>query len=197
MRFLRNPHRDARLLQTQSSTGLATSGVGHNVQPKMRASSTSVATNYAMIYGNGSQFDFGASKQYGAGVFIRGPGNDGSLFKFYRVIMSACTFDDHLHPMPVWGVGPDSPVTGTGGNSLTNFQHLGGPVSSEGGNSLYYDDLVKVKPFTGNVADNPICFGVVIYNDHTSGINDKAYNYHISVLREGGEVPDALARHDL
>ena len=99
--------------------------------------------------------------------------------------------------MPVWGVGPDSPVTGTGGNSLTIFQHLGGPVSSEGGNSLYYDDLVKVKPFTGNVADNPICFGVVIYNDHTSGINDKAYNYHISVLREGGEVPDALARHDL
>ena len=197
MRFIRSPHRDARILKSGGTTTLATTGQGHDQQPNVRAGTTSVATNYGTLHTQHTSFDFSAGKQYGAGVFIRGPGNDGDLFKFYRVIITACTFDDHLHPMAIWGIGPASISVSLTGNQLTNFQHIGASIAKQKGNSLIYDDLVKVAPFTGASSSRSICFGVVIYNDSATDIDNGAYNYNISVLREGGEVPDALARHDL
>ena len=197
MRFLRNPHRDARLLKSGGTTTLATTGQGHDQQPNMRAGTSSVATNYGTLHTQHTSFDFAAGKQYGAGVFIRGPGNDGSLWKYYRVIISACTFDDHLHPMAVWGIGPSTITVALGGNQLTNFQHIGPSIAKQKGNSLIYDDLLKVQPFTGDASSRSICFGLVIYNDSTSDIDDGAYNYNISVVREHGDLPDAVSLHDI
>ena len=197
MRFLRNPHRDARLLKLDGPKDLASTGRGHSINPNMRAGTATVAENYGTMHGNETTMTFNANNQYGAGVFVRGPGVDGDLFKFYRIIMTACTYNNHLHPIPVTGVGPATITTNAAGNQLSKFQHMGAPVTSNTGNSLMFDELVKVQPFTGSSESRSICFGVVIYNDHTSNITGAAYNYSISVLREGGEVPDALARHDL
>ena len=88
MRFLRNPHRDARLLQIQTGVSLATTGRALSTNPNVRAYADTPATNYATMHGNGTGFSFAGNNQYGAGVFIRGPGNDGDLWKYYRVIMT-------------------------------------------------------------------------------------------------------------
>ena len=197
MRFLRNPHRDARLLKLDGPRDLASTGRGHSINPNMRAGTSAIAESYGTMHGNETTMTFSANEQYGAGIFICGPGNDGDLWKYYRIIITACTFNNHLHPIPVTGVGPATISTNAAGNQLSSFQHMGAPLPSNSGNSLMFDELVKVQPFTGSIATRPICFGVVIYNDHTSNITQAAYNYSISVAREHGDLPDAIPLHDI
>ena len=194
MRFLRNPHRDARLIKLDGPKDLASTGRGHSINPNMRAGTSAAAESYGTIHGNETTLTFDANKQYGAGVFIDGPGD---LWEFYRVIMTACTYNNHLHPIPVIGAAPATISTNASGNQLSNFQHIGAPITSNTGNSLSFDELVKVQPLTGSLADRALCFGVVIYNDNTSSITNAAYNYSISVAREGGDLPGAIARHDI
>ena len=197
MRFLRNPHRDARLLRLDGPKDLASTGRGHSINPNMRAKTSALSVSYGTMHGNETTMTFAANNQYGAGVFIQGPGVDGDLWKFYRIIITACTFNNHLHPIPVTGVGPATISTNAAGNQLSSFQHMGAPLPSNSGNSLMFDELVKVAPFTGSIATRSICFGLVIYNDHTSNITQAAYNYSISVAREHGDLPDAIPLHDI
>ena len=193
--FVQNPHYEARLLDFGGNSPIATTSKSFSVNPHMKANSSVVAENFGTIYGFEANKVFGAASQYGAGVFLRGPGNDGDLWKNYRVKITASTFFAHLHPIPVTGVGPATISTADTGNQLSDFYHLGSPVAANDGNSLNFDELLKVKPFETSIALRPICFGVVIYNDHNSSIgpSNGSYQYNVSVIREDVSVTQAAA----
>ena len=176
----------ARLLDFGASTPIAESSSSFSVNPYMTANSSVVAENFGLIHGFQANKVFGAESQYGAGIFIRGPGNDGDQWKSYRVQITASTFFTHLHPIPVTGVGPATISTANTGNQLSDFYQIGAPVAANEGNSLDFNQLVKVKPFETSIATRPICFGVVIYNDHhsTVGPSNGSYHYNVSVIRE-------------
>ena len=174
------------LLDFAGNTHIGTTGRSYHVDPYMTSTSSVVAQSYGTIYGYEVDKDFGAGFHYGAGVFIRGPGNDGDFWKTYRVKITACTFNDHLWPIPVTGVGPATISTADVGNELSDFHHIGAPGSSHGGTSLHFDEWIKVKPFKSSIVSRPICFGVIIYNSSGGALNRKPYQYNVSVKREKG-----------
>ena len=51
MRFLRNPHRDARLLRLDGPKDLASTGRGHSINPNMRAKTSALSVSYGTMHG--------------------------------------------------------------------------------------------------------------------------------------------------
>ena len=174
------------LLDFAGNTYLGTTGKSYHVDPYMKSTSSVVAESYGTIYGYEVDKDFPQGLHFGAGVFMRGPGNDGDFWKVYRVKITACTFHEHLHPIPVTGVGPATISTADVGNELSDYHHIGAPATFHGGSSLNFEEWVRVKPFKSSIVSRPICFGVIIYNSSAGSINRRPYQYHVSVKREKG-----------
>ena len=173
-------------LDFAGNTYIGTTGRSYHVDPYIKTTSSVVADGYASIYGYEVDKDFPAGLHFGAGVFMRGPGNDGDFWKVYRVKITACTFQEHLHPIPVTGVGPATISTADTGNELSDYHHIGAPDASHGGTSLNFEEVVRVKPFKSSIVSRPICFGVIIFNASGGAINRRPYQYNVSVLRERG-----------
>ena len=166
------------------NTYIGTTSGSYHDQPYIKTTSSVEAERMAMIYGHEVDKDFPSARHFGAGVFMRGPGKDGDLWKYYRVKITACTFNEHLYPIPVTGVGPATISTADTGNQLDDFHHIGAPYASRGGNSLNFNELVRVKPFRTDIATRPICFGVIIFNAGPGPFNRRPYQYNVSVIRE-------------
>ena len=189
MRPVNDMNLDGQLIEFDEFPDLSTTGRSLTESPYMRVKTSAVAEKNVNIYGSSTTLTFSAKKQYGAGVFIRGPGHDVDLLEYYDMQFHLCTFDQRLQPIPVIGIGPATISTSDAGNRLSIFQCFEGEVhSDETGNVFQGREFLHVKPFTGSYADRPLFFGMVIYNDHTRSIN-APYHYNIAIFRNHGHIP--------
>ena len=185
---------DGQLLNVNEAKPLALIGRSLTEAPYVSVKSSIAAKNYVCLFGAETTRGFNADRLYGAGVFIEFPAewSTGELWELFRMQIVASTFDDHLLPMPVVGRGPATVSTADTGNQLPTFQYIDVPLFGEGGHTLQFNRLLKVKSARGTDDDRPICFGLVIYNDHTSIIN-AGYHYSITAYRnEEADISQAL-----
>ena len=195
------PHECVGYIGFGNRKPLAITGRGLSDAPYMRAKTPTVNQFVSAIHGDESDRTFAAREQYGAGVFLQVPGPDfvrryDESFNYKWVTIQARTYNDHLRPIPVVGRGPATISSAPTGNQLSTFQYIGDAVSSEGSNSLMFNEFVRVKPVSRDKY-KPICFGVVICNDHTSNITNASYRYSISVGGSFGPYADAFVLHDV